>query len=214
MPETAFIQRPRLVLASASPRRKDLLATVGLDVDVVPAHIDETPKPGETPAALVLRLASEKAAAIEVAKNDVVIAADTVVVVDEGDDTDGGATRGAEILGKPVDADDARRMLELLSGRSHRVLIGVSVRGGDRTESDVAQAEVTMRFLSVADIEWYVGTGEPLDKAGAYAIQGFGGLFVTEIVGNHSTIVGLPLPTVDALLARFGRPIPTWLPRR
>ncbi len=201
MPETAFIQRPRLVLASASPRRKALLASVGVDAHVEPADIDETPRPGESPEALVRRLSAGKAEAVEVAKNDMVIAADTVVVVDD------------EILGKPVDEDDARRMLELLSGRRHRVLTGVSVRGGDRIETDVEEAEVAMRFLSVADISWYVATGEPLDKAGAYAIQGYGALFIPEIVGNHSAIVGLPLPLVDALLARFGRPIPTWLPR-
>ncbi len=207
MAETAFIQRPRLVLASASPRRKDLLASVGVDVHVVPADIDETPQPGETPDALVRRLSAAKAEAVtsgrnELAPNDVVVAADTIVVVDD------------EILGKPVDEADAARMLELLSGRTHRVLTGVSVRGGERTETEVEMAEVTMRFLSVADIAWYVGTGEPMGKAGAYAIQGYGSLFVPSIVGNHSGIVGLPLPLVDSLLARFGRPIPTWLPRR
>ena len=201
MPETAFIQRPRLVLASASPRRKALLASVGVDVQVEPADIDETPRPDERPEALVRRLSAAKAEAISVAKNDMVIGADTVVVVDD------------QILGKPVDEDDARRMLELLSGRAHRVLTGVSIRGGDRTETEVESADVTMRFLSVADIAWYIGTGEPMGKAGAYAIQGFGSLFVPEIVGNHSGIVGLPLPLVDALLARFGRPLPTWLPR-
>ncbi len=201
MPETAFIQRPRLVLASASPRRERLLAAVGVDVQIQPADIDETPRPGEQPEALVRRLSAAKAEAISVAKNDMVIAADTIVVVDE------------EILGKPVDEADARRMLELLSGRSHQVLTGVSVRGGDRTETEVDAAEVTMRFLSVADIAWYVGTGEPMGKAGAYAIQGFGSLFVPKIAGNHSGIVGLPIPLVDSLLARFGRPLPTWLPR-
>lgn len=212
MPETAFIQRPRLVLASASPRRKDLLASVGVDAHVVPADIDETPRPGETPDALVRRLAAAKADAVAtsgrlpgpdaLASNDIVVAADTVVVIDD------------EILGKPVDEVDAARMLEQLSGRTHRVLTGVSVRGGERIETDVEVAEVTMRFLSVADIAWYVGTGEPMGKAGAYAIQGQGSLFVQSIVGNHSGIVGLPLPLLDALLARFGRPIPTWLPRR
>ncbi len=207
MPETAFIQRPRLVLASASPRRKDLLASVGVEVHVVPADIDETPRPGETPEALVRRLSASKAEAVatgggDLAPNDIVVAADTVVVIDD------------EILGQPLDEADAARMLELLSGRTHRVLTGVSVRGGDRTETDVEMAEVTMRFLSVADIAWYIGTGEPMGKAGAYAIQGFGSLFVPSIVGNHSGIVGLPLPVLDSLLARFGRPIPTWLPRR
>jgi septum formation protein len=201
MPETAFIQRPRLVLASASPRRKTLLASVGVDVHVQPADVDETPLPDEEPEALVRRLSVAKAEAVEAASNDMIVAADTVVVVDD------------EILGKPVDEDDARRMLELLSGRTHRVLTGVSVRGGDRTETEVEQARVTMRFLSVADIAWYLGTGEPMGKAGAYAIQGYGSLFIPEIVGNHSGIVGLPLPLVDALLARFGRPIPTWMPR-
>lgn len=201
MPETAFIQRPRLVLASASPRRKDLLASVGVDAVVQPADIDETAAPGETPEQLVRRLAVTKAEAVEVAKNDMVLGADTVVVVDD------------EILGKPVDADDAARMLDLLSGRNHRVLTGVAVRGGDRTEADVEVAQVTMRHLSVADIAWYVASGEPMGKAGAYAIQGAGALFVTQIVGNHSGIVGLPLPMVDALLAKFGRPLPTWQPR-
>lgn len=201
MPETAFIQRPRLVLASASPRRKELLASVGVEVDVEPADVDETPRPGEAPEALVRRLSVAKTEAITVARNDMVIAADTVVIVDD------------EILGKPADEADARRMLELLSGRRHRVLTGVSVKGGDRTETEIEEAEVTMRFLSVADINWYLGTGEPMDKAGAYAIQGYGSLFIPEIVGNYSGIVGLPLPLVDRLLARFGRPIPTWLPR-
>lgn len=201
MPETAFIQRPRLVLASASPRRKALLASVGVDVHVQPADVDETPLPNESPEALVSRLSAAKAEAVEAAENDMIVSADTVVVVDD------------EILGKPADEDDARRMLELLSGRTHRVLTGVSVRGGDRTETEVEQARVTMRFLSVADIAWYLGTGEPMGKAGAYAIQGYGSLFIPEIEGNHSGIVGLPLPLVDALLARFGRPIPTWMPR-
>ena len=201
MPETAFIQRPRLVLASASPRRKDLLALVGVDVAVQPADIDETAKPGESPEQLVRRLAVTKAEAVEVAKNDMVIGADTIVVVDD------------EILGKPIDEADAGRMLDLLSGREHRVLTGVAVRGGERTEAGVEIAQVTMRHLSVADIAWYVASGEPMGKAGAYAIQGAGALFVTEIVGNHSGIVGLPLPLVDALLAKFGRPLPTWQPR-
>jgi len=201
MPETAFIQRPRLVLASASPRRQDLLNAVGVDAAVQPADIDETAKPGETPEQLVRRLAVTKAEAVEVAKNDMVIGADTVVVVDD------------EILGKPVDDTDATRMLDLLSGRDHRVLTGVAVRGGDRTEADVAMAQVTVRHLSVADIAWYVKSGEPMGKAGGYAIQGSGSLFVTGIVGNYSGILGLPLPMVDALLAKFGRPLPTWQPR-
>lgn len=189
------------MLASASPRRQQLLESVGVDPAIQPADIDETPKPGESPEQLVRRLAIGKAEAIDVAKNDMVIGADTIVVVDD------------EILGKPVDQADAERMLDLLGGRQHRVLTGVAVRGGDRVEAGVEMAQVTMRHLSVADIAWYVGTGEPMGKAGAYAIQGAGALFVTEIVGNHSGIVGLPLPLVDSLLATFGRPLPTWQPR-
>lgn len=201
MPETAFITRPRLVLASASPRRRDLLAAVGVEVAVQPADIDETPRPGETPEQLVGRLAREKAEAVEVAANDMVIGADTMVTVDDA------------ILGKPVDADDARRMLELLSGREHRVLTGVAVRGGDRIEADVETIVVAMRPLSSADIAWYIESGEPFGKAGAYAIQGAGSIFVTGITGNHAGVVGLPIPLVDALLSRFGRPLPTWRPR-
>ena len=201
MPETAFITRPRLVLASASPRRRDLLAAVGVDVAVVPADIDESPKPGEAPEELVQRLATEKAEAVEVAGNDMVIGADTVVVVED------------QILGKPVDADDARRMLELLSGREHRVMTGVAVRGGDRVEADVDTTVVAMRPLSPADIAWYITSGEPFGKAGAYAIQGAGSIFVTGITGNHTGVVGLPIPLVDGLLSRFGRPLPTWRPR-
>lgn len=199
MPETAYIQRPRLVLASASPRRFELLQSVGVTPHVEPADVDETPASDETPLALVRRLAESKARAVTVARNDLVIGADTVVVVD-------GIT-----LGKPGDLDDARKMLEQLSGRTHRVVTGVAVRGGDRVEVEAVSAEVTMRYLTDADIDWYLGTGEALGKAGAYAIQGAAAIFVTGIVGEHTGIVGLPLSALDGLLARFGRPLPTWV---
>lgn len=201
MPETAFIQRPCLVLASASPRRHDLLVSVGVKPRVEAADIDETPLPGESAVALVQRLAVSKAEAVESAPNDLVIGADTEVAVD-----------GAS-LGKPRDDDDARRMLELLSGRTHEVITGVAVRCGQRVEVSHSTTAVTFRALFPPDIDWYLRTGEATGKAGAYAIQGAAALFITEIVGNYPNIVGLPLPLVDDLLSRFGRPLTTWARR-
>lgn len=174
-----------VVLASGSPRRRELLDQLGLAFVVVVPHVDETPQPGEQPVALVRRLAVAKAAAVE---GDPVLGADTIVEVD------------GEILGKPVDADDARRMLRRLSGRSHRVHTGVAVRSGERTQVEVTTTIVTFAPLTPPLIEWYLGTGEPFDKAGAYAVQGHGGVFVETIRGSVSNVVGLPLSTVARLL--------------
>ena len=151
----------------------------------MPADVDETPLPGESPLDLVRRLAVAKAAAVD---GDPVLAADTIVEVD------------GEILGKPVDAADARRMLRRLSGRSHRVHTGVAVRSGEQVEVEVVTTIVTFVALTAESIDWYLATGEPFDKAGAYAIQGAGGVFVEAIRGSVSNVVGLPLATVARLL--------------
>lgn len=190
---------PRLVLASQSPRRRELLEQLGLALDVRPAHADETPRPAEPARDYVLRIARDKARAVE---GDVVLAADTAVVLD------------GEILGKPADAADARRMLRALSGTRHEVLTAVCLRraGADAVlvvELDVI-AETRVRFakLGGAEIDWYVATGEPMDKAGAYAIQGAGGAFVESVEGSVSNVVGLPLAETAALLRRAGFPLP------
>jgi septum formation protein len=183
------------VLASGSPRRRELLALLGLPFEVVPADVDESVRPGETPVELVRRLALAKADAVAVSdsvRDIVVLAADTTVEV------------AGEILGKPTDDDDARRMLRSLSARTHLVHTAVAVRRNGRTVQDVVTTAVSMTPLTEAVIEWYLATGEPMDKAGAYAIQGTGGAFVAAIEGSASNVVGLPLATVVDLLGRQG----------
>ena len=190
---------PRLVLASQSPRRRELLGQLGLAFEVRPAHADEAVLAGEAPGDYVLRVAREKARAVA---GDVVLAADTAVVL------------GGDVLGKPRDAGDAARMLAALSGTDHEVLTGVCVRRtAVRIEASLAVA-TTVRFarLSPAQIAWYVATREPLDKAGAYAIQGAGGAFVERVDGSVSNVVGLPLSETAELLRRAGFPLP-WEPR-
>jgi septum formation protein len=182
-----------VTLASQSPRRRELLAQLGLALDVRPAHADETPRPGEAPRAYVERLAREKARAVAGA---VVLGADTTVAVD------------GRILGKPDDAADAARMLRALSGRAHEVVTGVCVRAAGREEAVTVATEVLFAPLDEARIAWYVATGEPLDKAGAYAVQGAGGLFVREVRGSVSNVVGLPLAETLELLARAGAALP------
>ena len=188
----------RLVLASQSPRRRELLASVGLQVEVRPTRTDESVRSGEGADAYVRRLAREKAEAAPCAPGEVVLGADTSVVL------------GGEILGKPADAADARRMLRLLSGRTHVVLTGVHGRAGDggRTETIVVSSAVRFVTLGEERIDWYVGTGEPLDKAGAYAVQGAGGSLVRGIAGSVSNVVGLPLAETLSLLGRLGFPVP------
>jgi len=183
-----------LVLASASPRRRELLTQAGFSFEVHPADIAEDLLPGEEPIAYVTRLAREKAQAVynQLSANPdlTVLGADTTVTLD------------AHILGKPEDAADAARMLRLLSGRTHRVITGVSVVSAERTE---VAAEVTaVRFLTIseAEIAAYIATGEPMDKAGAYAIQGFAARWIPRIEGCYFNVVGLPLALVSTLLAR------------
>jgi septum formation protein len=182
-----------LTLASQSPRRKELLAQLGVPLEVRPAAVDETPFPREPAADYVRRVASEKARAVP---GETVLAADTIVVLDGG------------IFGKPRDPADARRMLRLLSGRGHEVMTSVCVRRGGREEVIAVTTAVQFTPLSDAQIAWYVATGEPLDKAGAYAVQGAGGVFVAEVRGSISNVVGLPMVETAALLERLGFPLP------
>ena len=182
---------PDLVLASGSPRRRELLEGLGLRFTVRPVDLDESPLPDESPRDYVLRLAVEKAAA-RVQPGELVLAADTTVVVD------------GEILGKPRDEGDARRMLRLLSGREHSVLTGIALQGSSGKAAEVDETLVRFAPLSAAEIEWYVATGEPRDKAGAYAIQGLASLFVEAVEGSWSNVVGLPIPRTYRLFARLG----------
>lgn len=156
-----------------------------------PADLDETPRPGESPRDYVLRLAVEKAAA-GARPGELVLAADTTVVVD------------GEILGKPEDDDDARRMLRLLSGREHSVLTGIALHSPSGNAAEVDETLVRFAALSEAEIDWYVATGEPRDKAGAYAIQELASLFVEGVVGSQSNVVGLPVARVYRLFERLG----------
>ena len=184
---------PRVVLASASPRRRELLALVGIGHEVRPADVDESVHPGEEPAAYVERLARAKAEAVAArAPEALVVGSDTTVVVD------------GEILGKPTDEDDARRMLRALSGRTHVVLTAVAVARGARVESAVERVSVTFRALDDAEIARYIATGEPMDKAGSYGIQGFGATIVARIEGDYFAVMGLALGRLVALLRRHG----------
>ena len=184
-----------LVLASASPRRRELLAQAGFSFEVNPAHIPEDPYPGEDPITYVTRLAREKAQAVfaqhsnhETSGTLVVLGADTTVTLDN------------RILGKPSDPADAARILRLLSGRTHRVITGVALVTADATE---VAAEITaVRFLTLSDeeIAAYIATGEPMDKAGAYAIQGRAARWIPRIEGDYFNVVGLPIALVSTLL--------------
>lgn len=178
------MSRPPIVLASASPRRWELLTQLGVQFTVAHPDIDETPLAGEMPATYVRRLAVEKAHTVDVAAGALVIAADTTVDL------------GGDILGKPADDDEARSMLHRLSGRTHRVHTGVALRMVDRTVAETVSSLVTFSPLTDEMIAWYVGLGEPTGKAGAYAIQGAGGVFVERVRGSVSNIIGLPLHTL------------------
>ena len=177
----------RLVLASASPRRSELLRSVGLEFDVVPADIDESVRPGESPSDYVARLSAEKARVVadRVGTDRIIVAADTTVDVD------------GRILEKPSDDDDARRMLGLLSGRTHLVHTGVTVVGfatsSPAPATIVVETAVDFVVMTPAMVDWYVGTGEPFDKAGGYAIQGAGGALVRRLDGSVTNVIGLPL---------------------
>jgi septum formation protein len=184
---------PALVLASASPRRRELLDSLGLRYSIRAAGLDETPLPGEEPRDTVLRLAAAKAAAVA-QPGELALAADTDVVL------------GGELLGKPGDPADARRMLARIAGREHTVLTGVALEepGRDRRAAGLATSRVRMAPMSGEEIDWYVATGEPLDKAGSYAVQGLGALFVEEVFGNYTNVVGLPIPLTYRLFRELG----------
>ena len=185
---TAMKTDQNIVLASASPRRSELLRAAGIEFTVRVADIDETILSGESPEEYVLRLACEKARAVA-RDGEWVLGADTTVVVN------------GEIAGKPVDTDDARRMLRMLSGQWHEVLTGVSLVGGGQVLSEVAVTRVKFAELTDAEIDWYVATGEPMDKAGAYGIQGYASRFVESIEGSYSNVVGLPVQMVYRMIA-------------
>jgi septum formation protein len=183
-----------LVLASASPRRAELLTSAGFRFSVQIADVDETPLDGESPADYVLRVARDKArvVAARAGAESVVLAADTTVAV------------GNEILAKPEDAADAVRMLQLLSGRVHDVFTGVVALGGGRERADVVPTRVRLLPLTLDEIQWYVDSGEPMGKAGAYGIQGRAARFVDWIEGSWSNVVGLPIAAVYRLLKDLG----------
>jgi septum formation protein len=184
-----------LILASASPRRAELLESAGFTFDVAPSHVDETVHPGENPKDYALRVARDKArvAAAQCRKpGSVVLAADTVVVA------------GGEILAKPDGRDDTKRMLKTLSGGVHEVHTAVVVRAGDREWSDVVTSRVRLLPLTDSEIDWYIGTGEPEGKAGGYAIQGRAARFIDWLEGSWSNVVGLPVSTVYRLLNEAG----------
>lgn len=186
-----------LILASASPRRRDLLAQAGYAFHVFPAHIPEHRHAGETPVAFATRLAREKAEAVfrdkerdrgEDQDTLVVLGADTIVLV------------GDEVLGKPADVADAARMLRLLSGGKHQVITGVAVASASGIESTAETTAVVMDAISEQEIQDYIASGEPMDKAGAYAIQGRAGRWIPRIEGCYFNVVGLPLSAVTKLL--------------
>jgi septum formation protein len=185
----------RLILASASPRRAELLRWAGYTFDVVVASVDESIRPGESPSAYVRRLAADKSAAVlGVARpvipphQPVVLGADTTVVVD------------GEILGKPRDDEEAADMLRRLSGKAHQVLTGVSLRQGAHEVGRVETTTVVFSVLNDEDVAWYIASGEGRDKAGGYAIQGLASRFIPSISGSYSNVVGLPVACVAELL--------------
>lgn len=180
------MHRP-LVLASGSPRRRELLAAAGLHFEVRPASVDETPRFAETPAAYVRRLAEEKARAAW-RQGELTLGADTTVVVD------------GEILGKPEDAADAERMLSRLAGRGHDVLTGICIFDGRTARTEVASTRVVFRAMEQEEIAAYAASGEPLDKAGGYGIQGLASKYVERIEGCYFNVVGLPVSRIYALL--------------
>ena len=191
-----------LYLASRSPRRREILDQIGVRYELVAGDIDETPKAGETPEDYVARMACEKAGVGLVAMQEAgmvqrpVLAADTSVVVD------------SKILGKPVDREEAMAMLSELAGRDHQVMTAVAVSDGDRMESRLSITRVLFNPLSEEQIARYWETGEPRDKAGAYGIQGLGAVFVRELQGSYSGVVGLPIAETVDLLDCFG--VPYW----
>lgn len=194
----------RLVLASGSPRRRELLLGLGLDFDVEPPGVDESRRPSEPAAAYVERIARSKASEI-VEEGNLVIAADTAVV------------HSGQIIGKPAHPEEARSMLRRLEGDTHDVFTGVAVASWDgeaRLASSVDVTEVVMLAMTADEIADYVDTGEPMDKAGAYALQGIGGRFVEKIHGSPFTVIGLPIHLLARLVARAGADLEQFMSAR
>jgi septum formation protein len=186
---------PSILLASSSPRRREILAQLGVQFSVYEHAVDEVHLPEEPPETYVQRLALEKALSVQAQQNAQpipILGSDTIVVC------------GGQILGKPKNEKDARRMLRLLSGQQHQVYSAVAICCGDRHETVLVRTDVTFKTLSEQEIAAYWQSEEPLGKAGAYAIQGLGGMFVTSISGSYSAVVGLPIYETSQLLARFG----------
>ena len=185
-----------VVLASGSPRRREILSALGVSFEVHPADVDESVRPAEDARDYVRRLAAAKADAVAASwPGRLVVAADTTVAVD------------GDILGKPGDADEARAMARRLSGRTHQVHTGVAVVVDGTAAVDVATSDVTFGVLSDELIEWYVALPEPYDKAGGYALQGAGTVFVERVEGNVANVIGLPVPLLLRLAASLGRPL-------
>lgn len=186
---------PEIILASSSPRRADLLAAIGVDFQIIPSLIHERVHPDESPGDYITRLARAKVVAVaRLCETGLIIGADTVVVLD------------GVLMEKPGSRQDAGRMLRELSGRWHAVLTGVALFDA-ATHREVADYEKTLvRFARLTDqeIDWYLESGEPMDKAGAYGIQGMAAMFIEEIAGNYSNVVGLPIPLVYRLARRLG----------
>ena len=183
----------RVVLASASPRRRELLTLIGIAHEVRPANIDETMRPREAPRRYAERLAREKASAVAARDPDLItIGADTVVVINR------------KVLGKPADADDAARMLRMLSGREHTVITAVAVSRGRKLRSAIEEVRVKFRALRDDEIDAYIAMGEPMDKAGAYGIQGYGATIVERIEGDYFAVMGLPLVRLVGLMRDVG----------
>jgi septum formation protein len=195
--------KKRIILASHSPRRRELLGILGIVFEVTGADLDETIEPGESVEDHVTRLAGQKAWAVSTRNPDaVVLGADTIVTID------------GLVLGKPADAADAARMLGLLSGRTHEVLTGIAVvmPRDENAYAQVVRTAVVMRVLDPREIAAYVATDEPMDKAGAYAVQGMASAFITRIEGSYTNVVGLPTTEVIALLTTLGALEPATVP--
>ncbi len=186
-----MLNKYHFVLASGSPRRAELLRAAGFEFAIRVADVDESVLPNEAPRDYVARLSREKALAVA-AEGEIVLGADTTVVA------------GTEIIGKPENDEDAARMLRMLSGQWHDVLTGVSVVRNNQVRSEVAVTRVKFAELSEDEIGWYVASGEPMDKAGAYGIQGYASRFVERIEGSYSNVVGLPVQMVYQMIADFG----------
>jgi septum formation protein len=179
----------KLVLASRSPRRAELLAAAGFQFTVRVADVDETPHDGEAPRAYVLRVAEEKARAVQADRDEIVLAADTTVVL------------GREFMGKPADAADAARMLRALAGKRHEVITAICIKRSDGVQTDLSSTAVWFASLSDKEIADYVASGEPMDKAGAYGIQGLASKFIDRIDGSYTNVVGLPVALTYRLIS-------------